>query len=172
MHTQKRIVLRSVCFLLFTLTLSSAFAPVSAKPMKTKPMSSRNPISVSPSSSAATSTRDFATKLHLAPVIFNNAPFVQSSLIFAGLNGLGWVISLLTKSHLHLDLIGTGAFAVAGIMPLLAGGVFDRVTLSAGMMTLWGTKLAGFLFFRALQTGHDGRLDDMLSTVSGTSESI
>eukprot|EP00547_Thalassionema_nitzschioides_P003691 CAMPEP_0194215522 /NCGR_PEP_ID=MMETSP0156-20130528/17390_1 /TAXON_ID=33649 /ORGANISM="Thalassionema nitzschioides, Strain L26-B" /LENGTH=325 /DNA_ID=CAMNT_0038944055 /DNA_START=158 /DNA_END=1135 /DNA_ORIENTATION=+ len=115
------------------------------------------------------------TKIHSASslVEFHNGPFWQSTLIFTAANALGWVISLLTGSHVHLDLIGTGAFAVAGL-PSLVGvnSVSDvmssRIPLSGAMMTLWGTKLAGFLFFRALKTGHDVRLDDVLSTFSGT----
>ena len=97
-------------------------------------------------------------------------------MVFAGFNAVGWLISILTKSHLHLDLIGTGAFAVAGIVPLMIGsakvilGTTSRIKLSAAMVALWGTKLAAFLFFRVLNTGHDARLDDLLSTTSGASE--
>lgn len=61
---------------------------------------------------------------------------------------------------------------MAGLSSVLGGsaGALDRVQLSGGMMTLWGTKLAGFLFFRALQVGHDKRLDETLSSFSGTSK--
>ena len=106
----------------------------------------------------------------LSPVLYNNAPFVQSSAIFGGANLFGFVISMLTGSHVHLDLIGTGAFALAAIPPLVSSSV-PRVQYSSGAMALWGTKLASFLFYRALQTGHDMRLEDTLSTTSGTCES-
>lgn len=123
---------------------------------------------------AGLTTRGGATKLHSAPVLFNNAPLVQSTVTMFLANALGWVVSLLTGSHLHLDLIGTGAFAVVGLGTLMGenAGIFDRVQLSAGMMTLWGAKLAGFLFFRALQVGNDARLESTLATTSGTSECI
>lgn len=39
--------------------------------------------------------------------------------------------------------------------------------LSCVCMGLWSTRLAGFLFYRALQTGHDARLDGTLSTAAG-----
>jgi steroid 5-alpha reductase family enzyme len=116
--------------------------------------------------------RGGATKLRSAPIIFNNAPLIKSTVTFALANGLGWIISLATGSHVHLDLLGTGAFAVAGLSSILGdtGGVLNSVQLSGGMMTLWGAKLAGFLFFRALQVGHDKRLEETLSSFSGISE--
>ena len=32
---------------------------------------------------------------------------------------------------------------------------------------MWGARLAGFLFWRASQTGHDARLEETLSSVAG-----
>ena len=103
------------------------------------------------------------------PTIFNSAPLNSSLLIYTVANGVGFLISMLTGSHLHLDLIGTGAFAL-GSIPTLLSSSLTRVKLSSAAVTLWGTKLAGFLFFRALKVKHDGRLDDTLSTVSGQCE--
>ena len=113
------------------------------------------------------------SKLHMsgAPIIFDNAPFTQSSLIILGANAVGFFISLLTGSHLHLDLLGTGAFALASLPTLLSSHCTSmRVTLSSAAVVTWGTKLASFLFFRALKVKTDTRLDDTLSTVSGTCE--
>lgn len=45
-----------------------------------------------------------------------------------------------------------------------------RIKLSSGAMCVWGAKLAGFLFFRALKVNHDTRLDDTLSSVGGIGE--
>lgn len=113
---------------------------------------------------------------NVAPT-FHNAPFLQSMSIFAGVNALGFIISLATGSHLHLDLLGTGAFALASLPALLfttatttATSVPSRrrVFLSTAAVCTWSVKLAGFLFFRASQVKTDGRLDDTLSTVSGT----
>ncbi len=92
-------------------------------------------------------------------------PLALSAAIFGGANALGAGISLVTGSHLHLDLIGTGVFAVSA---LALRGTTLRQNISAGMVTLWSTKLAGFLFYRALQTRHDGRLDELLSSAGGT----
>ena len=116
------------------------------------------------------------SKLHMSapipvPIIFDNAPFTQSSLIILGANAVGFFISLLTGSHLHLDLLGTGAFALASLPTLLSSHCTSmRVTLSSAAVVTWGTKLASFLFFRALKVKTDTRLDDTLSTVSGTCE--
>jgi hypothetical protein len=180
---------RHFCFCLFTATLSSAFIPASSTApsnLKLSPMSIRKNSAAGGATSGtaannphpkgalpvASPGRGGATKLRSAPIIFNNAPLIKSTVTFALANGLGWIISLATGSHVHLDLIGTGAFAVAGLSSILGdtGGVLDRVQLSGGMMALWGVKLAGFLFFRALQVGHDKRLDETLSSFSGTSE--
>lgn len=100
------------------------------------------------------------------PTVFNNAPLVQSSVIYVALNALGFLISVFTGSHLHLDLIGTGAFTVASI-PSLLSSTCSRITLSAASVTIWGTKLAGFLFFRALKLKTDSRLEETLSSTSG-----
>jgi len=112
-----------------------------------------------------------ASKLYMSvgpEIIFNNAPMYQSFAIIAATNVLGLGISLLTGSHLHLDLLGTGAFAVASLPTLLSTTSSARVTLSSSAVAIWGTKLASFLFFRALKIKTDGRLDDTLSTTSGT----
>lgn len=103
------------------------------------------------------------TKLALT---FDNAPFTGSLSIYAAINALGFVISILTGSHLHLDLLGTGAFTLASL-PTLLSATSLRVALSSAAVCTWGAKLAGFLFFRALKVKTDGRLDGTLSTASG-----
>ncbi len=125
------------------------------------------------------------TKLELVPsdmniitTTFNNAPMIQSFSIFGAANLLGYVISLATGSHLHLDLLGTGAFALASLPTLLSSSspsvgdlnILPRVMVSSAAVAIWGTKLASFLFYRALQVKHDARLEETLSTVSGTSK--
>ena len=40
---------------------------------------------------------------------------LKSAAIFGSANALGFGISAATGSHLHLDLIGTGVFAVAAV---------------------------------------------------------
>jgi Predicted membrane protein len=99
---------------------------------------------------------------------FDNLPFLQSTLVFAGANVLGFIISLLTGSHLHLDLLGTGAFALASLPSLFSEHCPTRIFVSSAAVFTWSAKLASFLFFRALKLKTDGRLQDTLSTVSGT----
>lgn len=111
------------------------------------------------------------SELNMTP--FDNSMLWQSINTISAANGLGFVISLLTGSHLHLDLLGTGAFALAAAVPLLKAKVGLlalplRVKISGAAVVVWGSKLAGFLFFRALQVKHDARLDQTLSSVSGT----
>lgn len=93
--------------------------------------------------------------------------YATSALVFGAANGIGLGISLCTASHIHLDLIGTGAF-VAAAMALRGSGGCTRQRMSALCVGIWGTKLAGFLFYRALQTKHDARLGKTLSSPSGT----
>ena len=89
----------------------------------------------------------------------------SSGLVFGAANGLGFGISALTGSHLHLDLLGTGAFVGAAVA--LRGKGCSRQRLSAALIGLWGGKLAGFLFYRVCHTKHDARLDETLKTPSG-----
>lgn len=98
---------------------------------------------------------------------FSNSPFVLSSIIYAMTNVLGFVISIFTGSHLHLDLLGTGAFTLASLPNILAPSS-TRVLISSSAVGIWGAKLASFLFFRALKVKTDVRLEDTLSTTGGT----
>jgi len=92
------------------------------------------------------------------------APIPGSAAVIGAANVLGFGISVATGWHYHLDLIGTGCFAISAVA-VMGGAPVQR--LSAGAVSVWASKLAGFLFFRALQTKRDARLEDILSTVSG-----
>jgi steroid 5-alpha reductase family enzyme len=80
----------------------------------------------------------------------------------------------MTGSHLHLDLIGTGAFALASIPNVIVATTTDNKTMglsqkiSSLAVSIWAIKLATFLCYRATQVRHDNRLTDTLSTISGT----
>lgn len=91
-------------------------------------------------------------------------PLLRSIAVFSFINLLGLGTSLATGSHLHLDLLGTGAFVV---MAWATRGSDPRSHLSAAMIAVWSTRLASFLFYRALQLGHDARLDQTLSSPGG-----
>lgn len=104
-----------------------------------------------------------AAKLTLAA---HPAPLATSAAIFGAANGLGLALSLAADTHVHLDLIGTGVFAASALA--LARGAQDvRHALSAALISTWAAKLAGFLFYRALQVRRDTRLEETLSTASG-----
>lgn len=165
-----------ITFLILEFGISTAFVPVVSSASVPFAISSnmavrKNKFYQNQSPAGTISIRGGETKIHSSFVEFQNGPFWQSAAIFTAVNALGWIISLLTGSHLHLDLLGSGAFALAGLPSLVGKSISDigssRTQLSGAMMTLWGAKLAGFLFFRALKTGHDGRLDDLLSSASG-----
>eukprot|EP00526_Cylindrotheca_closterium_P017018 CAMPEP_0113606918 /NCGR_PEP_ID=MMETSP0017_2-20120614/3110_1 /TAXON_ID=2856 /ORGANISM="Cylindrotheca closterium" /LENGTH=321 /DNA_ID=CAMNT_0000515493 /DNA_START=221 /DNA_END=1186 /DNA_ORIENTATION=+ /assembly_acc=CAM_ASM_000147 len=116
------------------------------------------------------------TKLSVAngpmmiPILDFSNPFWQANGIFVCTNVVGFLISITTGSHLHLDLIGTGAFALATIPTLLQQqqNVALHAQWSSWAVAVWGIKLAGFLFFRATQVRHDKRLEDLLLTTTGT----
>ena len=97
--------------------------------------------------------------------LFNQTPFLHSFQRINLANAVGLAISIRTKSHYHLDLIGTGAFAFASLPD---ANLTLRSKVSAIAVCAWSVKLAFFLFYRALRMHHDGRLTDTLSTWSGT----
>ena len=88
-----------------------------------------------------------------------------SAALFGAANALGFGISaIFTNCHYHLDLLGTGCFAV--VAWVLRGTTLTQQA-SAAATGLWATKLTSFLVFRALITKNDARLDQTLSTTSG-----
>mmetsp|Transcript_27267 Transcript_27267/g.81777 ORF Transcript_27267/g.81777 Transcript_27267/m.81777 type:complete len:297 (-) Transcript_27267:22-912(-) len=94
------------------------------------------------------------------------SPLATSAKVFAGFNAAGLGISLASDTHVHLDLIGTGAFALAAVATRGAAADPKRLASTAAVAA-WATRLAGFLFYRALTGGKDARLEDTLSTASG-----
>lgn len=90
-----------------------------------------------------------------------------SAKVFGLCNLAGFGISVATNSHVHLDLVGTGAFTAAA---LATRGPGLRRTVSTAMVSLWSTRLASFLFYRATQTGRDARVESTLSTTWGAAK--
>ena len=94
-------------------------------------------------------------------------PFWKSIEVFALVDFVvGFFVSICTGSHLHLDLVGTGAFAIAAL-PYLWSSV-AHIRWSSAAVFLWATKLALFLFYRATQVKHDNRLTDLLASPQGS----
>ena len=100
---------------------------------------------------------------HPSPVLVAS-PVVKAAGAIGAANVLGFGISALTGWHYHLDLLGTGVFAIAAFV---TRGITLAQQCSAFAVGLWASKLAGFLFYRALLTKRDMRLEDTLSTTSG-----
>ena len=97
------------------------------------------------------------------PTMSATNPLWTSAKVFGACNGLGLGISLAKDTHTHLDLIGTGAFAVAAYA---TRGPTAASRTSSLMVGAWATRLASFLFYRAL--GHrDGRLEGTTKTLQG-----
>lgn len=88
----------------------------------------------------------------------------KSAVVIGAANAVGFGISVGTQWHYHLDLIGTGVFALSA---LLVRGVNSAQHFSAGAVTLWSVKLASFLFYRVLQMKRDARLEGLLASTSG-----
>jgi len=121
----------------------------------------------------SSNTQSTSTLTTTRMVSFDPTPFHQSASIFTLINLLGLLISIVSGgSHVHLDLLGTGAFAVASLLPPLVWipklQNNSRIMLSSMCVAVWSLKLAAFLFYRACKVKTDARLDDTLNTFSGT----
>ena len=87
----------------------------------------------------------------------------RSVAVFGGLNALGLAVSLYnSQEHRHIDILGTGAFVVAALAVNRGRTSSLHHQLSTLAVAAWGTRLAGFLGYRAFQTGHDARLGEIL----------
>ena len=87
----------------------------------------------------------------------------QSTGIVGVANALGFALTLaFPHTHYHVDLLGTGAFALAAL-PSFMSSSLPRIRCSAAAVILWSVKLAGYLLQRVLQSKHDARLDAQLS---------
>eukprot|EP00732_Lithocolla_globosa_P006341 Lithocolla_globosa_v1_NODE_7296_length_966_cov_28.228321.p1 type:complete len:279 gc:universal NODE_7296_length_966_cov_28.228321:921-85(-) len=95
------------------------------------------------------------------------APYLLSSLkVVAAANLAGFTVTAITQSHKITDLTGTTAFIASAWMthrmatqaakvPLLS---LTPSLLMTGCVTLWGARLASYLFSRVLALGEDARL--------------
>mmetsp|Transcript_10498 Transcript_10498/g.20271 ORF Transcript_10498/g.20271 Transcript_10498/m.20271 type:complete len:423 (+) Transcript_10498:106-1374(+) len=108
-------------------------------------------------------------------LIFDVTPFLKYNVAIGFFNLLGLTISLMfPRKQYHLDLLGTGAFALSAVFALFSAtdmsAMMDlqRVQISSAAVIIWSVKLASFLFHRACKVKSDARLDSMLATTSGT----
>lgn len=97
------------------------------------------------------------------------SPFLQYNLVILAINFLGMIISLFFPGvQYHLDLLGTGSFALASVYIMLTHHhLLQAQVFSSWAIIIWSTKLATFLFYRAIQVKEDARLGSTLSTKPG-----
>jgi len=73
---------------------------------------------------------------------------------------LGFAIAFTCQFDKITDLTGGSNFFILALLTLLAGGTFHtRNIVTSILVMIWAVRIAGFLFFRVLMTGHDGRFD-------------
>ncbi len=96
------------------------------------------------------------------------SPFLQYNLVLFAINFVGMLISLLFPGmQYHLDLLGTGLFALASAYIMSTQSLLQTQVLSSWAIIIWSTKLATFLFYRAMKVKEDARLGSTLSTKPG-----
>ena len=96
------------------------------------------------------------------------SPFLQYNLVILAINFLGMIISLFFSGvQYHLDLLGTGSFALASAYIMLTQSLLQAQLFSSWAIIIWSTKLATFLFYRAMKVKEDARLGSTLSTKPG-----
>ena len=97
-----------------------------------------------------------STKLHqnniispLTKVLSESPSFRKANGIFAASSAVGFLISVATGSHVHLDLIGTGAFSLTALPGILQQDSPTHTLLSSYAIAVWSVKLAGFFVFQS-----------------------
>mmetsp|Transcript_12921 Transcript_12921/g.16997 ORF Transcript_12921/g.16997 Transcript_12921/m.16997 type:complete len:312 (+) Transcript_12921:34-969(+) len=98
--------------------------------------------------------------------ILKATPPTQSGMLFSGgvigsLNLVGFALTAALETHKLTDLVGAGSFVVSAIACAIKSNSWEfvRPTVLNACITLWGTRLAGYLFRRVLKVGGDDRLD-------------
>ncbi|KAJ6504822.1 DUF1295-domain-containing protein [Mycena vitilis] len=83
-------------------------------------------------------------------------------LITTGYQLSGFFIAYTFQFDKITDFTGGSNFFILALVTLLAGGTFHtRNVVTSIMVMVWAVRIAGFLLFRVLKTGHDGRFDDI-----------
>ncbi|KAJ7126622.1 hypothetical protein C8R43DRAFT_1028640 [Mycena crocata] len=75
---------------------------------------------------------------------------------------LGFAIAFTFQVDKITDLTGGSNFFILALTTLLTGDTFHtRNVIASILVMIWAVRIAGFLFFRVLMTGHDGRFDEI-----------
>ncbi|KAJ7743177.1 DUF1295-domain-containing protein [Mycena metata] len=83
-------------------------------------------------------------------------------LITAGYQLSGFAIAYTFQFDKITDLTGGSNFFILALVTLLVGGSFHvRNVVTSVLVMIWAVRISGFLFFRVLMTGHDGRFDEI-----------
>ncbi|KAF7307398.1 Hypothetical DUF1295-domain-containing protein [Mycena indigotica] len=74
----------------------------------------------------------------------------------------GFAIAYTLQFDKITDLTGGSNFFILALLVLLLGGTYQTRNIIASVFVLvWAVRIASFLFYRVLKTGHDGRFDDI-----------
>ncbi|KAJ6625015.1 DUF1295-domain-containing protein [Mycena sp. CBHHK59/15] len=74
----------------------------------------------------------------------------------------GFAIAYTLQIDKITDLTGGSNFFILALLTLLAGNTFHtRNVVASVLVMVWAIRIAGFLFFRVLMTGTDGRFDEI-----------
>ncbi|KAJ7026290.1 DUF1295-domain-containing protein [Mycena alexandri] len=83
-------------------------------------------------------------------------------LITTGYQLSGFAIAYTFQFDKITDLTGGSNFFILSLVTLLVGGTFHvRNVVTSILVMVWAVRISGFLFFRVLMTGHDGRFDEI-----------
>ncbi|KAK7030786.1 DUF1295-domain-containing protein [Favolaschia claudopus] len=83
-------------------------------------------------------------------------------LITVGYQLSGFFIAYTLQFDKITDFTGGSNFFILALVTLLCGGTYHtRNVVASVFVMVWAVRIAGFLLFRVLKTGSDGRFDDI-----------
>lgn len=94
--------------------------------------------------------------------VLDNYYLAITFLISLALQSSLFLISFFAQTDKLTDLGGSANFFILALFTLLSGNTFyARNVVASVFVLIWSFRLGGFLFFRVLKTGKDGRFDEM-----------
>ncbi|KAF8196667.1 DUF1295-domain-containing protein [Mycena galopus ATCC 62051] len=83
-------------------------------------------------------------------------------LITTGYQLTGFFIAYTLQFDKITDFTGGSNFFILALVTLLCGHTFHtRNVITSILVMIWAVRIAGFLLFRVIKTGHDGRFDEI-----------
>merc|ERR1711916_287929 len=87
-------------------------------------------------------------------------------IITAGFQYTGFINAYVAQFDKITDLWGASNFVILQLVLLFHYGTFSlRAVVVAAIVSIWGIRLSGYLFYRVLKMGHDERFDGARSFV-------